>query len=59
MDLPEDSIRQYIDAKSAFTALEQATINIGAMLGDRYRGKIGALACVTGLMLCPRSLLYF
>lgn len=32
------------------------TINIGVMLGDRFQGKMGALACVTGLMLLPTTI---
>ena len=43
VDLPEDSIRQYIDAKSAFTALEQAKLRSaefrGGMVWKTVKGK--------------------
>lgn len=43
VDLPEDSIRQYIDAKSAFTALEQAKLRAtefrGGMVWKAVKGK--------------------
>ncbi len=43
VDLPEDSIRQYIDAKSAFTALEQAKLRAaefrGGMVWKTVKGK--------------------
>ena len=43
VDLPEDSIRQYIDAKSAFTALEQAKLRSaefrGGMVWKAVKGK--------------------
>lgn len=43
VDLPEDSIRQYIDARSAFTALEQAQLRSaefrGGMVWKTVKGK--------------------
>ena len=29
------------------------TVNAGVIIGDRYRGFRGSLACVTGIMLAP------
>ena len=43
VDLPEDSIRQYIDVKSAFTALERAKLRSaefrGGMVWKTVKGK--------------------
>jgi chromate transporter len=33
------------------------TVNAAVMLGDRYRGPLGALVCVVGLMVAPLTIL--
>lgn len=52
--------RKWLDDKDYATVLGIGqvlpganTVNIGVIIGDRYQGKLGSLACVLGLMLIP------
>ena len=35
------------------------TVNVGVIIGDRYQGKLGSLACVIGLMIMPTIIVIF